>query len=106
MNVRGHAVPVLDLGCLFSFPPSAQEHDMVVIAESGAYIAGLLAQKPVDILDVREVEEALPTEGTPCLAALDRVRMLEGKSVMILSAERMYELPPLLQLRHETELIG
>jgi purine-binding chemotaxis protein CheW len=105
MNVRGHAVPVLDLACLFGLPASDLEQDMVVIAESGAYVAGLLAQKPVDILDVPDDTEALPTEGSPSLAALDRVLMIEGNSVLVLSAERMYELPQLLSLRQETDLI-
>jgi purine-binding chemotaxis protein CheW len=106
MNLRGEAVPVLDLAVLFDFMVPEQGNPMVVIAEAGAYVAGFLADRPVDILDVPAGAEAPVAEGTPCMAALDRVLLIDGETVLVLSPERLFELPQVVSLRTESDWLG
>jgi purine-binding chemotaxis protein CheW len=106
MNLRGEAVPIFDLAVLFDLPRPEVPPAKVVVGEFAPYRAGFLADKPVDIVDVAEGgDEDLP-DGTPSLAALDRVLMVEGDAVMVLSLERVFALPPVVALRSELDLLG
>ncbi len=105
MNLRGEAVPIFDLAILFDLPRPEAPPAMVVVGEFAPYRAGFLADRPVDIIDVPEgATEELP-DGTPSLAALDRVLMVEEDAVMVLSLEKVFELPPVVALRSETDLL-
>ena len=106
MNVRGEAVPVLDLSLLFNFHQPHYHHELVAIAESPPFSAGFLGNRPVDIIDVPPDAEAAPVEGSPFMAALHRVLLLDGKTVLVLSAERLFNLAEMVALREETDILG
>jgi len=101
LNVRGEAVPIFDLSRLFGYYTPDYRHELVVIAESGPYVAGFLGARPVDIVDVPDEVESLPGEASPCLDALSQVLMLEGESVLVLDPEKLFELPAMRSLREE-----
>jgi chemotaxis signal transduction protein len=106
MNLRGEAVPLFDLAVLFGLPVPEAAPPMVVVGEFHPYRAGFLAHRPVDILDVDGMgEEALPA-GTPALAALDRVLMVDDAAILLLSLERLFALPEMVALRENLDLLG
>lgn len=106
MNLRGEAVPILDLAVLFDLPRPESSPAMVVVGESAPYRAGFLADRPVDILDVSDETDGELPDLTPTLAALDRVLMVDSEAVMVLSLERIFALPPVVALRQESDLLG
>jgi len=106
MNVRGEAVPVFDLSRLFGFPTPQPAGGSILIAESGRFTAGFLATPPVDIMDVSDgVEEARLPEGSPHIAALDRALSVDGKLVLLLAPDSLFDLPEMLSLREEEKLL-
>ncbi len=106
MNLRGEAVPIFDLAVLFDLPRPADAPSKVVVGEFAPYRAGFLADRPVDIVDVSTGNDEDLPDGTPALAALDRVLMVDGDAVMVLSLEHIFSLPPVLALRSELDLLG
>lgn len=106
MNVRGEAVPVFDLARLFGFQSQHPSGGSVLIAEAGLFTAGFLASPPVDIIDVDDGEqEARLPEGSPQLAALDRALSVDGKLVLLLSPDQLFDLPEMQSLREEEKLL-
>ena len=106
MNVRGEAVPVFDLARLFGFQSPHASGGSVLIAESGRFTAGFLATPPVDILDIDDgAEETRLPEGSPHLAALERALSVDGKLLLLLAPDRLFDLPEMLLLREEEKLL-
>jgi len=108
MNVRGQAFPVLDLAPLMGLagggtgcrrPEEAASH--VLLVESGPFVAGILASRPVDIVDVGKSGEVPPAAGVPCIAALVSVAREENATLLVLDAGRLFDLPEVAALRLE-----
>lgn len=100
-NVRGEAVPVFNLARLFGFHSPQYCHELVVIVENGPLVAGILARRPVDIIDLPEGSEPQSLDGTPCLEAVSQVLMVDGGIVVVLAPERLFDLPVVKALREE-----
>ncbi len=105
MNVRGQAFPVLDLAPLMGLPgggerASAGEEGAshVLMVEAGPLVAGVLAWRPVDIVDVG-VSDVPPAAAASVLAALSCVATEEGMALLVLDSGRLFDLPEVSALR-------
>jgi len=112
MNVRGQAFPVFDLAPLMGlagaaancrWPAETASH--VLMVESGPFVAGILACRPVDILEVGKSSDVPPAAGAPCLAALSCVAREEEATLLVIDAGRLFDLPDVRALRLDRQPI-
>jgi purine-binding chemotaxis protein CheW len=102
-NVRGEAIPVFDLACLFGLDAQEEQCGCAVVVESGRFRAAILASQPVDILDVPEGAGGMAPDATSAMAAVSRVLEQEGKPLLLVDVGKLFDLPAFRRLREDAE---
>lgn len=99
IHVRGEAVPLLGLAPLFDLNPEDSPPGYGILVESGPFLAAFEASQPIDITELNPDAVADLPDRHPFLAAIDRAASVDGRLLLLLSPQRLFELEPLRQLR-------
>ena len=95
VNLRGLVLPVMDLARRLGLPATPDDpRNVIIVAQVGARLHGLLVEAVADIVRVAgdAIQEAPRTADDAGVGA-DRLLLLDGEVVQLLSIERL--LPPL-----------
>jgi purine-binding chemotaxis protein CheW len=87
ISLRGTIVPICDLADRLGRPPAVTDDAKIVVADTGAGLAGIVVDDVAEVLAVEEsLLEPLPAAGDDALAA---VVNLGGRLLVVLDVDRL-----------------
>lgn len=93
INLRGDAIPIMDLKERFEFTNAVNEEKRIIIVENKKLIFGFLADKILEVLEIND-EEIIPTTEEVKLRCkyVDAIICKEKRMIFILDISKIIEL--------------